>query len=130
MDAVSKGAVENGKEAIGVTLDIYKVQPSKHLTEEIRCHTLFDRLAKLLEIGDAYIVLQGGTGTLLELSLVWEYMNKLMIQEKPFACHGTMWKQIVKLMESQIQKEKRKNGLIKCFDDIDDCADYIIKAFE
>lgn len=127
MDAVSRGAVENGAEAIGVTLDIYNVKPSKHLTKQIVTHTLFDRLKILVDTGDAFVVLQGGTGTLLELSLVWEYMNKSMIDDKPFACHSSIWKEIVGVMEKQIEKEKRKTGLIKCFDDIDDCAEFIIK---
>ncbi|MCL4547502.1 MAG: LOG family protein [Bacteroidetes bacterium] len=129
MDAVSKGAREGGAEAVGVTFDIYNVHASKFLSQEIKCHTLFDRLKNLIEIGDAYIVLQGGTGTLLELALVWEYMNKNMIQTKPFACHSSLWKGIVELMEKQITKEKRRTGLIKCFTDIDECADYIISSF-
>lgn len=128
MDAVSKGASENGGEAVGVTLDIYNAMPSKFLTKEICCHTLFERIKNLVEIGDAYIVLQGGTGTLLELAVVWEFMNKNLLEEKPFAAHGFLWKEIISLMEEQIKREKRKIGLLKCFDDIDECADYIITS--
>ena len=76
------------------------------------------------------MVLQGGTGTLLELFLVWEFMNKKMIEIKPFACHGKMWKEIIDLMEKQIVKEKRKTGLIKCFEDIEECADYLIQSLK
>jgi uncharacterized protein (TIGR00725 family) len=128
MDAVSKGAVEHGAVAVGVTLDFYNASPSKYLSKEIKCDTLFDRLKNLVEIGDAYIVLQGGTGTLLEIALVWEFMNKGMIKEKPFACHSAMWNEIVSVMEKQISKEGRKTGLVKCFDDINDCADFIISG--
>jgi hypothetical protein len=130
MDAVSKGAIEAGGEAIGVTLDIYKAVPSKYLTKQIACLTLQDRLKNLIDIGDAYVVLQGGTGTLLELALVWEYMNKNMISPKPFACHSNLWKQIVLVMEEQIKKEGRKNGLLKYFYEIDMCADYIIASLK
>ena len=130
MDAVSQGAVEKDVEAVGVTLDIYNVPASKHLTKQIVTHTLFDRLKTLVEIGDAYIILQGGTGTLLELSLVWEYLNKGMVDHKPVACHGSMWGKIISLMEEQIFKEKRRTGLIKCFDEIDECAEYIISTIK
>jgi hypothetical protein len=130
MDAVSKGASENGAEAIGVTLDIYQALSSKHLTKQIPAHTLFERLKILVEIGDAYIVLQGGTGTLLELALVWEYMNKGMIKEKPVVCHSSLWKEIVAIMEEQISKEKRKTGLIKNFDKIEECAEYVIYSLK
>lgn len=128
MDAISKGARENGAEAIGVTLDIYNASPSKYLTKQIVTHTLFDRLKNLVEIGDAFVVLQGGTGTMLELALVWEYMNKEIIARKPFAAHSSLWKEIVAAMENQIAKEKRKTGLIKCFDNIDECAEFIIRS--
>lgn len=127
MDAVSKGAVENGAEAVGITLDFYNAVPSKYLTKVIKCNTLLERLQKLIETGEAYIVLQGGTGTLVELALAWEYMNKGMITDKPFACHSSMWNDIVNVMERQIAKEGRKTGLVKCFDDIDGCAEFIIE---
>ncbi|MFA7228487.1 MAG: LOG family protein, partial [Melioribacteraceae bacterium] len=78
--------------------------------------------------GDAFILLQGGTGTLVELSLVWEYFNKNMISVKPFACHGSLWSEIVPAMEKQIEIEKRRTGLLKCFNEIDECAEYIIKS--
>lgn len=126
MDAVSKGANENGAEAVGVTLDIYNAMASKYLTKQIVTHSLFERLKNLVEIGDAFVILQGGTGTLLELALVWEYMNKGMLPTKPFACHGSLWRGITTIMEEQIVKEKRQTGLIKCYDDIDECAEFII----
>ncbi|MGK9477666.1 LOG family protein [Melioribacter sp. OK-6-Me] len=128
MDAVSKGARLAGAEAIGVTIDIYNSVPSKYLSKEIKCKSLFERLENLMKIGDAYIVLQGGTGTLVELAIVWEFINKKMMPKKPIACHGKMWSDIVKLMDTQIEKEKREIGLIKCFSDIKICANYIIDS--
>jgi hypothetical protein len=53
-------------------------------------------------------------------------MNKGMIPQKPFACHSSLWNEITKVMEKQIAKENRKIGLLKCFDDIDECAEFII----
>lgn len=128
MDAVSKGCNQNGGEAIGVTLDIYNSTPSKFLTKEIKCNTLFERLTNLIQIGDAYVVLQGGTGTLVELAIVWEYINKNMIEEKPFAVHGEMWSNITQMMEIQIERENRKTGLVKKFLNINELADFIVNS--
>ncbi|MFA3782415.1 LOG family protein [Melioribacteraceae bacterium 4301-Me] len=128
MDAVSKGASSTNVEIIGVTINLYNATPSKYLTKEIKTNSLFERLKNLVNIGDAYIALQGGTGTMLELALVWEYMNKNMIKPKPFASHSKMWKEIIKIMEKQIALEQRQTGLIKPFEDINECADYIIKC--
>jgi hypothetical protein len=98
MEAVSKGVKENGGKATGITLSYVKSKPNIYLDKIIPCDTLFERIAKLIELGDAYIVLQGGTGTLLELAAVWEYLNKGLMQTKPIACHSFMWKEIGKII--------------------------------
>lgn len=128
MEAVSRGAVENGSSAIGITLKGKFDSHNAYLNNHINCDTLFDRIIKLLKTGDAYIVLQGGTGTLLEIAAVWEFINKGFMHEKPIACHGKMWKPIIESIENQIILEKRKTGLVRYFEEIDDCADYIIKS--
>jgi len=117
MEAVSRGVIENGGEATGVTLKYVSYLPNKYLTREIRCNYLFERIEKLISLGDGYIVLQGGTGTLLELASIWEFMNKNIIEAKPVACHSLMWKEIGKIIDKQIEREKRVSGLVKYFDD-------------
>lgn len=126
MDAVSKGASEKGRRAIGVTVDIFGAIPNRYLTEEIMCHTLLERIDKLVSLGDAYVVLRGGTGTLVELSIVWELLNKKLIDKKPFAAHGEMWIDLINVIEKRIKFEKRETNLIKHFNEITDCASYII----
>ena len=125
MNAVSKGAAENGGEAIGVTVDLWGAARSKYLTKEIKCKTLFERILKLIETGDAYIVLQGGTGTLLELAVVWEMMNKRMLTVKPITCHSNMWKEIVNVMDEQLTHENRPDKFVKVFNDIEEIVNYI-----
>ena len=125
MDAVSKGAIEYGSEAIGITVDLFNAKPSKHLTNEIKCNTLFERIDKLITSGDAYIILPGGTGTLVELSLVWESINKGLIKKKPIACYGAMWKKIIDEIEKRIVTEERETNLVLSFDNIKKCVDYI-----
>ena len=130
MTAVSKGATEAGGEAIGITVDLWNVKPNKYLTKEIKCDSLFERISKLVELGDAYVVLQGGTGTLLELSAVWEFMNKNQLKRKPVVCHSQMWKEIVSIMERQIEKEKRETGLIKPCETVNEIVDYLSKSLK
>ena len=127
MDAVSKGASENGAEAIGITVDLWGAIPSKYLTKVIECETLFERITKLVETGDGYVILQGGTGTLLELSVIWELMNKNLLTTKPAACYSDMWKSIVEVMEKQIKIEGRKTGLIKPCDTVEQIVEYLDK---
>lgn len=125
MKAVSKGVTENGGEAIGVTVNLWNSDPNEYLTKEVKCNTLFERIAKLVELGDAYVMLQGGTGTLLELSVVWEFINKGIIEKKPLVCHSNMWKDLVAIIDEQIEKENRETNLIKCCDSIDEIVEYL-----
>ncbi|HEX2866152.1 MAG TPA: LOG family protein [Ignavibacteriales bacterium] len=130
MEAVSRGAVEFGARAIGITLNGSFGTHNSYITEHKAHNSLFERIQALIETGDAYVALQGGTGTLLEMAAVWEFINKGFLHEKPFACHGTLWKPIIASMEDQIKKEKRKTGLLKYFETIDDCAEYIISSLK
>jgi len=127
MDAVSKGASEMGSKAIGVTVNIFNAKASSYIHEEIRCSSLFERIEKLVELGDAYIILRGGTGTLVELSIVWEMFNKYLMNEKPIACHGKMWKDIVQIIDERMKFENRNQGFIFLTENIEECAEYIIR---
>ncbi len=125
MNAVSKGAYEYGAETIGVTIDGWGSVPSRYLTSEIKCVNLVTRLEKLVELGDAYVVLQGGTGTLLELALVWELINKKMLENRPVVTHSDMWKEIIKIIDTQLKNENRVTGLVKNFSTVEEITAYL-----
>ena len=125
MEAVSKGAVEAGSEATGVTVQGWSRQGNSFLTKEIKCNSLFERLNKLIEIGDAYVILQGGTGTLLELAAVWELANKSAMDHKPIACHSSLWQGIISIMNIQMKKEGRSTELVKTFENVEEIVHYL-----
>jgi len=124
MEAASKGAVEGGGQAIGVTVNLWGGRTNKYITKEIKCNTLFERIHKLIELGDGFVILQGGTGTLLELAAVWEYINKELMDDKPVACHSSLWRMIVSEMNEQMKLEGRNSDMVKTFDKIEQIADY------
>lgn len=125
MEAASKGAIDGGGEATGVTVRSWKLTPNKFLTQNIECTNLFERIQTLINLADGFVILKGGTGTLLELAAVWEFMNKNILPIKPVACHSSMWKQIIEIMEVQIKTEKRKTRLISYFENINDLVSHL-----
>ena len=125
MDAVSKGAKEEGKSAIGITINIFNSTTTEHLTNEIKCDTLFERIDNLIKYGDGFVILPGGTGTLVELSMVWELINKNIINQKPIVCLGNFWKKIVDTVDDWLAFEKKNTGLIECFETIEETVDYL-----
>ena len=130
MEAASRGAVEGGGEAIGVTVNLWSSKANKYLTKEIICETLFERIDKLIELGDGYVILQGGTGTLLELAAVWEYANKGLMDNKSVICHSKIWKVIVSEMNEQMKLEGRNYDMVKTFDTIEEIIDYFKLNFK
>jgi len=102
MEASSRGARDAGAHTIGVTTKIFGIpKPNKWVCEEIKCNGIVDRIEKMLCIGDSFIVMKGGTGTLAELALLWEYVNKKLIPQKKIICYGDFWKPVVQTLSKE-----------------------------
>jgi uncharacterized protein (TIGR00730 family) len=100
MEAAAKGAAEAGGEIIGITCSAFKSSTAnKYTTRTIVTASLDERLDTLLKLGRAYVVLPGGTGTLLELAKVWDLKNKGFPEaDKPIILVGSFWKPLVDLV--------------------------------
>ena len=95
MEASARGAKEAGGRTIGVTTGDFESPANLWIDEEIRMKKWTKRLFKLIELGDAYVVFDGGTGTLVELFMVWEMLNKELIT-KPLIVFGKVLKEMVR----------------------------------
>ena len=100
MLAAAKGAAEAGGKIIGVTCSAFKGgKANKYISREIVTGSLNERLDTLLKLGQAYVVLPGGTGTLLELANVWELKNKGFPEaDKPIILVGGFWRPLLDLI--------------------------------
>lgn len=103
MLASAEAASKAGGEVIGVTCTAFKRgRANEYVGREISTNSLNERLNKLVELGDGYVVLPGGTGTLLELAAVWELKNKGFLDGgKPIILLGEFWRPIVSLMAAE-----------------------------
>ena len=95
MEAVSRGAHEAGGHVIGVTCaDIERWRPraaNSWVIEEIKKDTLIERLHTLIHESDAAFALPGGTGTLTEISLMWNLMTVESLHRRPLILIGRGW---------------------------------------
>ena len=114
MEAVSKGASQSDANIIGVTSAIFSPTPNQYVNMQVHTMTPYERLQKLVELGDGYIILKGGTGTLVEFALVWELMNKNIIAQKPIIVATDFWKPVVELLDKELAFEK-----------LESCAKYV-----
>ncbi|HEX3371348.1 MAG TPA: LOG family protein [Candidatus Acidoferrales bacterium] len=95
MEAVSRGASEAGGHVIGVTSSFFKSRPNPWVKEEINMPTWHERLFELVRLGDGLVACKGGTGTLVELAVVWEMLNKRAMEQRPFVVLGGFWLPII-----------------------------------
>lgn len=103
MEAAARGARQQDGKVIGVTCSAFaRSSANPYVTRDITTDTLQQRLEKLVELGSAYIVLPGGTGTLLELAHVWELKNKgFLNRNKPIIIIGDFWKPLLELIATE-----------------------------
>lgn len=95
MEAVSRGAKEAHGHTMGVTADFFAASANAWVDEEIRVRTWEERLFELIRRGEGYVVCPGGTGTLVELAVAWEMLNKGVMAGKPLVALGEFWRPIV-----------------------------------
>ncbi len=106
MEASARGAKEAGGDTVGVICSAFPGRsPNAWLDEVIIEDSLISRLMKLMALGDAYVILKGGTGTLLELAAVWEFMNKGLMLERPIVLVGDFWTGVVETLKEELEWE-------------------------
>jgi uncharacterized protein (TIGR00725 family) len=96
MEAVSRGAKEAGGKTYGVTAEFFAAAKANEWVDvEVRVKTWQERLFEIIRLGDGFVACKGGTGTLAELAVAWEMMNKSVLPPKPFVTLGEFWQPIL-----------------------------------
>jgi len=101
MRAVSEGAKAAGGTAIGVTFypkDITNFEgrdTGNPFDIEIKTKNYLERTLKLLDLGDAYVVFRGGTGTISEFGMSWGLARLYFGHHKPLVLYGEFWNNII-----------------------------------
>lgn len=102
MEASARGAKESGGATIGITVETFPRKPNKWIDTEISKPNLVQRLEDLVGTADGFVILKGGTGTLLELAYVWEFINKKLIRERPIVLCGEFWNGVVETLREEL----------------------------
>ena len=105
MEASARGAKEAMGKTIGVITEQFSTTANIYIDQTICMKTLIERLMKLIELGDAYVVLKGSTGTLLELAAVWEFCNKGLMKVRPIVLIGEFWLPTVDTLRNSLVHE-------------------------
>lgn len=101
MEAATSGAKKGGGKTVSITFDPvgavgYEGRYIKNVTDtEVVTTNYIDRMFKLLEYGDIFIIFKGGSGTVSEFGTAWVLAKLYYGHHKPIILYGDFWAEIL-----------------------------------
>jgi len=102
MAAATEGARSAGGETLAVTFNPPEEMTQfterfegNHVDKEIRTANYIERMFGLINHADAFIVFQGGTGTLSEWATAWLLAHLYYGHHKPLILYGGFWHKVM-----------------------------------
>jgi uncharacterized protein (TIGR00730 family) len=100
MQAANEGAssVESRalNRSVGINIELpFEQEVNPFVTQAYQHRTFFSRLHHFMIASDAFIIVPGGIGTLLELSLAWQLLQVRKLYNTPLILIGKMWAELV-----------------------------------
>ena len=84
------------KRSVGIRVELPFEQGINPFVGQAYEHrTFFSRLHHFMIISDAFVVVPGGIGTLLEMSLEWQLLQVRKLYNRPLIVVGKMWAELV-----------------------------------
>jgi uncharacterized protein (TIGR00730 family) len=100
--AASADAVQRSH-SVGIRVNLPFEQDVNAFVEEAFEHkTFFTRLHHFVLTSDAFVVVPGGIGTVLELLMVWQLLQVHHLQNTPLVLVGKMWAGLVQWAKDQL----------------------------
>src|SRR5881398_170172 len=100
MQAANEGAAAakapERNRSVGIRVDLPFEQEVNPFVEQAFEHkTFFTRLHHFVLTSDAFVVVPGGIGTVLELMMVWQLLQVRHLHDTPLILVGRMWADLV-----------------------------------
>jgi uncharacterized protein (TIGR00730 family) len=101
MEAANEGAASAGSEAKGRSAGIRVHLPFEQglnpfVGQAFEHRTFFSRLHHFVLVSEAFVVVPGGIGTVLELTMIWQLLQVRKLHRTPLILIGPMWAEFVK----------------------------------
>jgi uncharacterized protein (TIGR00730 family) len=119
MEAATAGAEKAGGKTISVTFDPvnapgFEGKYVKNVTdEEIVTTNYIERMFKLMEYGDVFIVFKGGSGTISEFGAAWVLAKLYYGHHKPFILYGDFWVEIVDVIRKNMNIDAKEYSVFE-----------------
>lgn len=84
------------RRSVGINIELpFEQNANPFVTQAFAHRTFFSRLHHFMIASDAFVVVPGGIGTLLELSLAWQLLQVRKLYNTPLIVVGKMWRELV-----------------------------------
>lgn len=109
MDAATQGAESAGGETIAITFSPKEAPGfegrylANRVDKEIKTTNYIDRMFKLLEHADCFLVFKGGSGTISEFGTAWVLAKLYYPHHKPFILYGKHWHKIIATLKETMK---------------------------
>src|SRR5678809_694017 len=132
MQAANEGALSVQPDAlhrsVGIRVELpFEQEVNPFVGQAYEHRTFFSRLHHFMIASDAFVVVPGGIGTLLELSLAWQLLQVRRLYNTPLILVGKMWAELVEWSRrSMLRKDNELASDIDftipyCVNTIDEC---------
>ena len=97
MQAANEGATSVGRQgSVGIRIELpFEQGVNPFVAQAFDHETFFTRLHHFVIVSDAFVVVPGGIGTVLELMMVWQLLQVKHLHETPLILVGKMWTGLV-----------------------------------
>jgi uncharacterized protein (TIGR00730 family) len=100
MQAANEGAhsvdPQGLRRSVGLNIELpFEQEVNPFVSQAYGHRTFFSRLHHFMILSDAFVVVPGGIGTLLEMSLVWQLLQVRKLYNTPLILVGKMWPELV-----------------------------------
>lgn len=136
MDAATRGAesVEGQTESVTFYPEHATGFEGRYLAnntdKEIKTHNYIERMFKLMERSDIFLIFQGGTGTISELGTAWVLAKLYYGHHKPFILVGSFWRAVIGAIHDNLLIDAKEMDVFRIVDGIDDIVPTMRKMEE
>ncbi len=119
MEAATAGAEKVNGETISVTFNPvdapgYEDKYLANVTDrEIVTTNYIERMFKLMEYGDIFLIFKGGSGTVSEFGTAWVLAKLYFGHHKPMILFGAFWAEIIDVLRKNLNIDNNELGVME-----------------
>jgi len=119
MEAATSGAKKGGGKTISVTFDPinapgYEGRYIKNVTDkEVVTTNYIERMFKLMEYSDTFVIFKGGSGTMSEFGTAWVLAKLYYGHHKPFILYGDFWIPIIDAIRDNMNIDAKEYSVFE-----------------